>query len=349
MPEPSAPSVNSWLEDELYQQYLHDRQTVDPSWKKVFEPNGGTHSTTAAPASTEAAAPSRAMVHAEAVSTLPVAVGDQLVPLRGPALRIAENMTVVTAADIELMNAHTLADVLNTIPGVEVFLTGGPGTIASATILGSNERHVTVILDGVVLNSLWSGVQDVGMIPVQNIEKIEIIKGPASSAWGSALGGIVNIITKSDRSRDQGGIVYGSIGPNGFGDFRVEGRGKEESLNYYITAGRLQSNGLTPHFTVSENNAYAKVGESGKSGAPLTKPPILTARRTRSRSPPHATFRWARMLSAHHRAAFCWLIRDCAFLVKLVESSSSHRKAAKARNLMTSPSGINPPTPTVSG
>ena len=47
------------------------------------------------------------------------------------------------------------------------------------------------------------------------------------------------------------------------------------------------------------------VGEFGKSGAPLTKPPILTARLTRSRSPPQADFRCAMMLSAHQRAAFC--------------------------------------------
>ena len=177
-----------------------------------------------------------------------------------PVSQTAENITVVTASDIELMNAHTLADVLNTIPGVEVWLEGGPGIVAQATILGSNDRHVTVILDGVILNPPSSGIMEVGTIPVQNIEKVEVIKGPASSAWGSALGGVVNIITKSGQNMEQGGVVYASGGPNGFGDFRVEGRGKEEKLYYYITAGRLQSNGLTPHFTVSENNAYAKVG-----------------------------------------------------------------------------------------
>ena len=176
-----------------------------------------------------------------------------------PVSQVAENMTIVTAAEIERMNAHTLADVLNTVPGVEVWMTGGPGQQAQATILGSNERHVTVIMDGVVMNNLFSGIQDVGMIPVQNIEKIEIIKGPASSAWGSALGGIVNIITKSGRSIDQGGVVYGSVGPNGFGDFRAEARGKQDRFGYYLTAGRLQSDGLTPHLSTSEYNAYTKL------------------------------------------------------------------------------------------
>lgn len=176
-----------------------------------------------------------------------------------PLSQVADNMTVVTAADIELMNAHTLAEVLNTVAGVEVWMSGGPGQKAQADILGSFERHVTVIMDGVVMNSLWSGIAEIGMIPVQNIEKIEIIKGPASSAWGSALGGVVNIITKAGRSVDQGGIVYASIGEKNFGDFRAEARGKQDRFGYYLTAGRLQSDGLTPHLSVLEHNAYSKL------------------------------------------------------------------------------------------
>ncbi len=176
-----------------------------------------------------------------------------------PISHVAENITVVKAADIERMNAHTLADVLNTIPGVEVWMTGGPGQQAQATILGSNDRHVIVMMDGVVLNYLWSGVAEIGMIPVQNIEKIEIVKGPASSVWGSALGGFVNIITKSGRTVDRGGMLSGSLGTEGFGDFRAEVRGKQDRFGYYLTAGRLQSNDLTPHRSVSAYNAYTKI------------------------------------------------------------------------------------------
>src|SRR5690349_9651612 len=87
MSESSKPSVNSWLEDELYQQYLFDRQTVDPTWKQVFETNG--HTTPPKNGTTVAPPPPKAPP-APAPSTSP---GDQMVPLRGPALRIAENMT----------------------------------------------------------------------------------------------------------------------------------------------------------------------------------------------------------------------------------------------------------------
>ena len=176
-----------------------------------------------------------------------------------PVSQIAENITVVTAADIELMNAHTVADVLNTVTGVEVYKTGGPGQIATAFIQGSEMRHVTVVIDGVVLNGVSENSVDLGMMPVQNIEKIEIIKGPASSAWGSALGGVINIITKTGTSDNKGGLLSASYGTENSGDFRVEGRGKQDKVGYYLTAGRLQSDGLTPHFDVSENNGYAKL------------------------------------------------------------------------------------------
>ncbi len=177
-----------------------------------------------------------------------------------PVSQTAENTAVVTAADIELMNAHTLADVLNTVTGVQIFFTpAGPGQIAQAFIQGSERRHVTVIIDGVVLNNLGNNTVDLGAMPVQNVEKIEIIKGPASSAWGSALGGVVNIITKSGNAVAQGGMLSGSYGTKNTGDFRAEARGKQNRFGYYLYAGRLQSDGLTPHFDVSENNGYAKL------------------------------------------------------------------------------------------
>lgn len=91
MPDSPSPSINSWLEDELYHQYLHDRQTVDADWKQIFESNGGSHAQAGngAPATAIAApAPPK-----PAAPETPLSPGDELVPLRGPALRIAENMT----------------------------------------------------------------------------------------------------------------------------------------------------------------------------------------------------------------------------------------------------------------
>jgi vitamin B12 transporter len=182
-------------------------------------------------------------------------------PTRGPKpiTQTAENVTVVTAEDIKLMNAHTVADALNTITGIQVLISGGPGSIAQASIQGSENRHVAVFVDGVPMNNLSDNVTDLGSLPVQNIEKIEIIKGPASSAWGSALGGVINIITKSGSINKAGGMVSASYGEKNTGDYRVETSGKQEELGYYVSAGRLQTDGFRPHNDFAGNNAYAKL------------------------------------------------------------------------------------------
>ena len=183
-------------------------------------------------------------------------------PTRGQKsiTQVAENVTVVTADDIKLMNAHTLADVLSTVTGVQVFLTGGPGSSALAYIQGSGQKHVAVFMDGIPLNNLSDNVTEIGAIPVQNIEKIEIIKGPASSAWGSALGGVINIITKSGTDNASHGVASASYGERNTSDTRLETSGKQDRLGYYVTAGRLQTDGFNgPHQDFSGNNAYAKL------------------------------------------------------------------------------------------
>src|SRR5690348_13594525 len=92
MPEtPTQPDVNSWLEDELLQQYKHDRKTVDATWTPVLEGNG--HAAAPAAQATAVAEPPRALaVRTPEAPPVAVAEDDQLIPLRGPALRIAENM-----------------------------------------------------------------------------------------------------------------------------------------------------------------------------------------------------------------------------------------------------------------
>ena len=102
-------------------------------------------------------------------------------------IKVAENVTVITAEKIEKLKAHTLSDVLNGITGIQIYKTGGPGSAADITIQGSQTHHVLLMIDGMRVNTLLNNFAFTGMIPAQNIERIEIIKGPASSSWGSAL------------------------------------------------------------------------------------------------------------------------------------------------------------------
>jgi vitamin B12 transporter len=174
--------------------------------------------------------------------------------------RVAENVEVVTKEDIELMNAHTLGEVLNTVNGVQVSFNGNsPGSGAVLQIQGSSFEHVLVLVDGVRVNDISSGLADVSLIPVQMIEKVEVIKGPASSVWGSSLGGIVNVITKTPVGDGTHGMISGAYGERNTGDFRAEVNGKKNGIGYYLYAGRLQTDGFRPRDASSRNSFYAKL------------------------------------------------------------------------------------------
>jgi vitamin B12 transporter len=175
--------------------------------------------------------------------------------------QVAENMTVVTAKEIEDMNAHTVADILSKVPGLFVYF-GGQDFIASSqfSIQGSEPRHVTVLLDGVVWNNLGEGNAETMDIPVRIIDRIEIIKGPASSTWGSALGGVINIITKKpDDTAIASGVLNFSYGEANSLDSSVELSGKGRALGYYLFAGRQSSDGLRDKRTVETNKLYGKL------------------------------------------------------------------------------------------
>jgi len=177
-----------------------------------------------------------------------------------PLSQAAENMTVITAREIKEMNAHTVADVLNHVTGIQMDPRGGVGSAANISIQGSDFRHVLVLIDGIKFNNLSDFYADIGAIPVQHIERIEIVKGPASSAWGSSLGGVVNIITKQAGAEKgaAGGTLSSSFGEKDTGDFRAEASGKEGRFGYYLSAGRIESEGFTPSNFHENKNIYTK-------------------------------------------------------------------------------------------
>ncbi len=179
-----------------------------------------------------------------------------------PISQVAENITVVTAKEIEEMNAHTVAEVLARIPGLFVVFSEGAGSFGSTSltkIQGSEFRHVLVQIDGLTWNFLSDGSAETNSIPVGIIERIEVIKGPASSAWGSALGGVVNIITKAAGSSERpSGSVTASYGEKNTQDHRAEVSGKEGTVGYYLYAGRQYSDGQMPSRDFDTHSFYSK-------------------------------------------------------------------------------------------
>jgi vitamin B12 transporter len=177
-----------------------------------------------------------------------------------PASQTAENITVVTAKEIEALNAHTLADVLFTVTGVQLEMLRTPGSVSNINLQGSNFNHILVLIDNVPINNLSDNFPDISSVPVQMIERIEIVKGAASSSWGSALGGVINVITKSPQTeRPVAGVLSASLGKRGTADGRAELSGTLDRFGYYLTGGKLRSDGLLTNNMVDLNNFYGKL------------------------------------------------------------------------------------------
>jgi len=131
-----------------------------------------------------------------------------------PVSRLTSAVEVIKGEELEQKKIKTVADALRLAQGVTINASGGPGTLTTARIRGSESAHTLVLMDGVILNSSTAGLFDFGNLTTENIERIEILRGAQSMLWGSdAMGGVINIITKKGTGAPTVGafLEYGSF------------------------------------------------------------------------------------------------------------------------------------------
>lgn len=115
----------------------------------------------------------------------------------------ASSVTVLTEKDFAQRNATYVSDVLKTVPGVAMGISGGRGAATSLFLRGANSKHTAVIIDGIRVNPVDTNF-NFGGLPLSNIEQIEVLRGEQSALWGSdAMGGVVYITTKSGLYKDK--------------------------------------------------------------------------------------------------------------------------------------------------
>ena len=177
-----------------------------------------------------------------------------------PRHQVAANITVITRQDVENTPAASVAELLQYVPGVYVEFNGGLGSQATARIEGSEVRHVAVYQDGVPLNQLANPLTDLSYVSVDAIERIEIYKGAASAAWGSSLGGVINIITRDPHpgkaARPDVRISYGDFGTL---RSRASLSGTMGRLGYLLSLTHDESDGFVAYTAHQQDAVYAKL------------------------------------------------------------------------------------------
>jgi vitamin B12 transporter len=128
----------------------------------------------------------------------------QLEPLVVTAARSAQpiadvlaDITVIGAEEIARAGAQGLAELLQRQPGIEIVQNGGPGSVSGIFVRGANRGQTLVLIDGVRIASSSAGATSLEAIPLDQIDRIEILRGPASSLYGAdAIGGVVQVFTR---------------------------------------------------------------------------------------------------------------------------------------------------------
>src|SRR3954470_6698562 len=142
-------------------------------------------------------------------------------------------LDVIRAYDFEIKQTHRVADALREVPGVSVVQSGPPGSLTSVFTRGLRSEHTQVLLDGIPINQGLQGAFNFGDLTTDNIDRIEIVRGPQSTLYGPrALAGVIQIFTK----RGEGAPT---------GEFSLEG-----GSNTTIT-GTLSSSGSANQFDYS--------------------------------------------------------------------------------------------------
>ena len=153
-------------------------------------------------------------------------------------------VNIITAEDIARSGQQTLVEVLQTLGGVEIASNGGFGQVSSVFMRGANSNQTLVLVDGMRINSATAGTTAFENIPLNQIERIEVVPGQLSGLYGSdAIGGVIQIFTKSGKYAPASSITAG-VGTYGTGSVSGGVNRTVDNTDFSLNLGYFESRGF---------------------------------------------------------------------------------------------------------
>ena len=169
-------------------------------------------------------------------------------------------VTIISADQLVAQAGRTIAQVLNEQAGLQLpGALSNAGTVPSIYMRGASSGRTLILLDGAPVGdpSMISNEFDLNLIPLEQIERIEILKGSQSTMYGSdAIGGVINIITKKKNSSWlSGGISYGTYNNK---KSNIQLNGSSKKINYVLGWDNQQSDGFSSAYDANHTNSFDK-------------------------------------------------------------------------------------------
>jgi len=199
-----------------------------------------------------------------AAAQTPPSLGETVVTatrVEQPISDLVADVSVIDRATIERSGASGVADLLARLPGVELSRNGGVGNTTSLFIRGAETRFTAVYLDGVRIDSQSTGGAPWESIPLAQIERIEVLRGPAAAVYGSdAIGGVVQLFTKKGEGQPTPFVSWG-VGSRRTQNTQLGISGSAGAFDYSVGASYEQSAGFdvrTPNVRHNPDKDYYK-------------------------------------------------------------------------------------------
>lgn len=179
--------------------------------------------------------------------------------------------TVISGAQLEAENVRYVADALRRVPGFAVSRTGSYGGLTQVRVRGAEGNHLLVMIDGIEASETSNGEYDFGGLIVDNIERIEVLRGPQSAFWGSnATAGVVNIITKGGVRNGFRATARSEAGSDGTALASLLMQGGGETYDLALSAALRNSPGFNISDYGSEKDGDRNATLNGKLNVDLT-------------------------------------------------------------------------------
>lgn len=184
-----------------------------------------------------------------------------------PRESVIADVTVIDSEEIERAGQSSFIELLQTQPGIEISSNGGPGKTSSVFLRGTNPNQVVVLIDGMRVGSATAGTTTFENLPLAQIEKIEILRGPATSLYGQdAIGGVIQIFTKRGDGKQNlsAALGYGTYNTK---TAEASASGSVGDTRYALNASSLDTDGFSSkRFRTGiqrDNDGYRNLAFSG--------------------------------------------------------------------------------------